>query len=86
MPIRFSVELTDPHTEALLIFLEDQLGDNEAHKLSVLSCARQWLELHAPTAFNRGDAHEKSSLVVETDESVLDASSPAQTQPQHRQA
>ena len=41
-----SCELTDPHTEALLLFLDDLLGDNEAHKVQVLSCARQWfLEL-----------------------------------------
>jgi len=46
--IRFSCEVTDPHTEALLRFLDDLLGDNETHKLEVLSCARQWLEVNTP--------------------------------------
>jgi len=74
MSIRFSCELTDPHTEALLLFLDDLLGDNEAHKLQVLSCARQWLELEdkvPPTAFTRGDVHEKPSLRVVADQDVL---------------
>jgi hypothetical protein len=33
MSISFSCELTAPHTEALLVFLDDLLGDNEAYKL-----------------------------------------------------
>ena len=70
MSIRFSVELNDPHTEALLRYLEDVLGDNYVHKLEVLSCARQWLELEdkTPTAFNRGDARIKSSLLLIVDD------------------
>jgi hypothetical protein len=73
MSIQFYCELTDPHTEALLLFLEDLLGDNEVHKLEVLSCARQWLEMEykKPSAFNRGDAHEKFSLRVEADQTAL---------------
>jgi hypothetical protein len=74
MSIRFSVELDDPHTENLLRYLEDALGDNYVHKLEVLECARQWLELHAPTAFNRGESHEKLSLLLVADEKALDAS------------
>jgi hypothetical protein len=70
--IRFSCELTDPHTENLLRYLEDTLGDNYVHKLEVLNCARQWLELEdkVPPAFTRGEAHTKSSLVVEADQDV----------------
>lgn len=75
MSIHFSCELTDPHTEALLTFLDELLGDNEAHKIQVLSCARQWLELEEkvpPAAFlSRADAHEKSLLRVEADRNAL---------------
>jgi len=67
MAIRFSCEVTDPHTEALLLFLDDLLGDNEEHKLAVLSCAQQWLRLDTPTVFNRGDARESLSLRVVAD-------------------
>jgi len=70
MSIRFSVELDDPHTENLLRYLETALGDNEVHKLEVLDCARQWLELHAPIAFNRGESHVKSSLLLVADHDV----------------
>ena len=49
MSIRFSVEVNDPHTEDLLRYLESVFGKNEAHKLSVLDCARRWLELEDKT-------------------------------------
>jgi hypothetical protein len=62
MAIRFTCEVSDPHTEALLRFLDDLLGNNEAHKLEVLSCARQWLEMDTPTVFSRDDRHESQSL------------------------
>jgi hypothetical protein len=68
MPIRFTCEVTDPHTEALLRFLEDLMGDNEAHKMEVLSCAMQWLRMGTPTVFNRDDAHESQSLRLVDDE------------------
>jgi hypothetical protein len=66
MSIRFSVELTDPHTENLLRYLEDALGDNYAHKLEVLDCARQWLEMEdrIPPAFTRDEDHRSLSLLV----------------------
>ena len=72
MSIRFSMEVADPHTENLLRYLDDALGDNAAHKLEVLSCARQWLELKTPTVFNRGDSRAKSSLLVVSDETGSD--------------
>jgi len=80
MSIKFSCELTDPHTESLLRFLEDILGDNDAHKLEVLSCARQWLEMDAPMAFTRGNAHMKSSLLLVDDE-IAPHASPLAPQP-----
>jgi hypothetical protein len=75
MSIRFSLELTDPHTENLLRYLDDALGDNYAHKLEVLSSARQWLELEdrIPTVFTRGEAHTSLSLRVVDDERPQDA-------------
>jgi hypothetical protein len=78
MTIRFSVELDDPHTENLLRYLDDALGDNYVHKLEVLSCARQWLELDAPTVFTRDPAHTKLSLLCVADEKVPDSFSPSQ--------
>lgn len=70
MSICFTVEVDDPHTENLLRYLEDALGDNQAHKLEVLNSARQWLELEdkTPTVFNRGDAREKVSLLLVADQ------------------
>lgn len=64
MPIRFTCEVTDPHTENLLRYLEETLGDNEVHKLEVLSCARQWLEMEykTPTVFTRDGGRESLSL------------------------
>lgn len=73
MSICFSVEFDAPGTETLLRYLEDRFGDNNVHKLEVLCCARQWLELDAPTAFTRGDAHTKSSLLLVADEKAPDA-------------
>jgi hypothetical protein len=76
MTIRLSVELDDPRTENLLRYLGDALGDNYAHKLEVLSCAREWLELEdkIPTPFTRGDAHLSSSLLLVADEKAPDVS------------
>jgi hypothetical protein len=76
MSIRFTCELADPHTESLLLFLEELLGDNEEHKLQVLSCAQQWLEMRVPSIFNRGDAHVKSSLLLVGDRYVPDVPEP----------
>jgi len=67
MSIRFSVELNDPPVENLLRYLKDQFGDNEVHKLEVLSCARQWLQLEAPTVFTRGEDHTLPSVLLAID-------------------
>jgi hypothetical protein len=69
MSIRFSCELTDPDTEALLCFLERLTDNNEDRMLTVLDCAKDWLKLGTPIPSHRGDAHEKSSLVL-VDDSV----------------
>ncbi|MGA3373526.1 MAG: hypothetical protein ABSC48_17395 [Terracidiphilus sp.] len=73
MSIRFSIEVSDPHTENLLRYLEDALGDNYVHKLEVLSCAQQWLELEdkTPTVFNRGDSQKSLSLLLVPDHEGL---------------
>jgi hypothetical protein len=72
MSIRFSCELTDPDTEALLNFLEKLTGNDESRMLTVLDCAKDWLKLEAPIPSHRGDAHEKESLVLvdEGDDSI----------------
>ena len=67
MSIRFSCELTDPDTQELLHFLEKLTGNNEDRMLEVLDCAKNWLKLEAPIPSHRGDAHEKSSLVLVDD-------------------
>lgn len=72
MSIRFSCELTDPDTEALLNFLEKLTGNDEVRMLTVLDCANDWLKLQAPIQSHRGDAHVKSSLLLvdEGDDSI----------------
>jgi hypothetical protein len=79
MSIRFSVEVDDYHTENLLRYLESVFGDNEAHKLSVLDCARQWLELEdkTPPIFTREGGHTLLSVLslVEDYEDAPDVSS-----------
>lgn len=83
MSIRFSCEVTDPHTENLLRYLESVFGDNEAHKLSVLDCARRWLELEdkTPPIFTRDGGHTLFSALslVEDCEDVQAVSSLSQT-------
>lgn len=84
MSIHLSMEVRDPETENLLRYLEAEFGDNWAHKLEVLSCAKQWLELDFPTAFTRDDAHRKFSLLVSDDEKDLVSSSLSQVPSQRR--
>ncbi len=79
MAISFSCKVNDPHTESLLLFLEDLLGDNEEHKLEVLSCAKQWLQLDTPAVFNRGDARRSLSLRVVADGPSQDVLEPSQS-------
>jgi hypothetical protein len=82
MSIRFSVEVEDHFVEELLRYLDHVFGDNEAHKLSVLSCARQWLELEdkTPPIFTRDGGHVKRSAlsVAEDCEDASGAFSPSQ--------
>jgi len=64
MSIRFSCEVTDPDTEALLNFLEKLTGNDEDRMLTILDCAKDWLKLEAPIQSHHGDAHMKSSLLL----------------------
>ena len=68
MSIRFSCELTDPDTQALLGFLEKLTGNDEVRMLTVLSCAEKWLLLQVPIHSHHGDAHMKSALLLVDDQ------------------
>lgn len=68
MSIRFSCELTDPDTEALLSFLEKLTGNDEVRMMAVLDCAKEWLKLDTPIQSYRGDARIKSSLLLIVDD------------------
>lgn len=83
MSIRFSCELTDPDTEALLSFLEKLTSNNGERMLEVLDCAKNWLKLDAPIPSHNGEAHTKSSLLLTGDESVQESFSPAETPDPH---
>lgn len=92
MSIRFFVEVEDGHVEDLLRYLEQVFGDNEAHKLSVLDCARKWLELEdkTPPIFTlaRDGGRTLVSLLslVEDGEDAPDVSSLYQKPSQQTQA
>lgn len=80
MPIRFTCEVTDPHTEALLRFLGARLGDDTSKALAIVNCAKEWLEMQAPNRFDRScDEHMSASLVLVTVEDGKTSSSPSQT-------
>jgi hypothetical protein len=70
MSIRFSCELTDPDTEALLGFLLDMTNNDCDRMLEILDCAKEWIKLDAPIPSHSGDAHKSSLLhvVIESDE------------------
>jgi hypothetical protein len=81
MSIRFSVVVNDPFVEDLLRHLEHVFGNNYAHKLSVLDCARRWLELEdkTPPIFSRDGGHMLLSVLslVEDSEDAPDVSPPS---------
>jgi hypothetical protein len=64
MTIRFTCELTDPDTEALLNFLERLTGNNGDRMLEVIDCAKEWLKLDAPIPSHNGELHVSTSLVL----------------------
>lgn len=67
MAIRFTCEVSDPHTEAVLQFLGARLEDDTRKMLTVLNCAKKWLELEAPIPFDRSvESHVSTSLVLVT--------------------
>lgn len=78
MSIRFTCELTDPDTEALLNFLEKLTGNDEDRMVTVLDCAKDWLRLQAPIQSHRGDVHVKSSLLLVDEEGDSISPSPSQ--------
>jgi hypothetical protein len=53
VPIRFTCEVTDPDTEALLRYLEDRYGADNTIKGMVLDQAKRWLELDSPGGIYR---------------------------------
>jgi hypothetical protein len=79
MSIRFTCQLTDPDTEALLIFLEKLTANNESRMLEVLDCAKEWLKLDAPTPSHRGESHMSTSLLLVDDSDDPTFSSPSHT-------
>jgi len=69
MAIRFTCEVTDPHTEAVLQLLGERLDNDTSKMLKVVCRAKQWLELESPIPFDSsGYEQMSSSLVVVTDE------------------
>lgn len=64
MSIRFTCELTDLDTEALLGFLERMTDNNGDRMLEILDCAKEWLRLDAPIPSHRGESHVSTSLVL----------------------
>ena len=65
MPIRFTSEVTDPETEALLRHLEDKYGSDNTTKTMVLDLAKSWLTLDSPGALVRDEYETKQLLVVD---------------------
>lgn len=54
MSIQCSVQVNDPETEALLLYLESRFGQNASNKRTVLKAALEWLEIKCPLAFTDG--------------------------------
>ncbi len=79
MSIRFSCEITDPHVEALLLFLGARLDDDKNQMIDVLDCAKAWLKLESPIPFDRSAyEHVKSSLVLVHEEDDKTSLAPSQ--------
>jgi hypothetical protein len=71
MPIRFTCEVTDPHTEDLLRYLEHKYGADTILKRMVLDQANKWLEIESPGGIFRGDPDTKQLLLVDVQSEVL---------------
>ena len=70
MTIRFQAQIDDPHTEALLLWLEERYGTNWVLKIQVLHAAESWLALRAPGGFT-GEEKSQVHLCVEQLETSL---------------
>jgi hypothetical protein len=79
MSIRFTCELTDPDTQALLDFLEKLTDNDGGRMMTVLDCAKEWLKLEAPIPSHRGESHESTSLVLVDDSGDSTVLLPTQT-------
>lgn len=86
MAIRFSCEVTDPDTQALLNFLEQLTGNDADRMLTVLDCAKDWLRMEAPIQSHRGDGRVKSSLELVDEEDGRIAPPPSQSPSLHPSA
>jgi len=74
MAIRFTCEVSDPHTQAVIQLLGERLGNDPEQMLKVILCAKKWLELECPTPFAHSECgHMSSSLVTVDDDDVAAA-------------
>jgi hypothetical protein len=64
MPIRFTCEVTDPHTEAVIGFLGERLNGDTKQMLQVIECVKKWLEMESPIPFDQSLYEQMSSSLV----------------------
>jgi hypothetical protein len=64
MTIRFQAQIDDPHTESLLLWLEERYGMNWVLKIQALHTAERWLTLRVPGGFT-GEEKSQEHLCVE---------------------
>ena len=84
MSIHLTMQVDDPETESLLIYLESRFGSNNVHKVRALKLAQGWLELMSPGAFS-GEEPAKSLLVSQAHAMFSASQSPSDKLSPHQQ-